>query len=142
MFADRDFAALPHDTNQLLGLTVLADVAVTLRDHGGADVLGRLLAPYRGQWSILNCYGGGGAQWGPISHHLARLADLAGRSAEADRLYAEATAQAVHTPLVAARIESDVAQRSARPSAPPAELSGGRRGAATPWAAVRRRWRP
>lgn len=46
---------------------------------------------------------------------LDELADLVGRTADADGLYEEATAQAERTPLVAARIESDIAQRTSRP---------------------------
>jgi DNA-binding SARP family transcriptional activator len=92
-FADVDFHGIPFDTNRFLALAVLADVAVDLGDTRGARTLVELLTPYRGLQVVLNCYGGGGAYWGPASLQLARLARLTGRRDEADGLFAEAIGQ-------------------------------------------------
>ncbi|HRW37790.1 MAG: AAA family ATPase [Acidimicrobiales bacterium] len=111
--AYRSFAAdgfaLPDDPNRLLGLVVLADVAATLGDAEAAPVLVARLAPYAGQQALLNCYGGGGAFWGPVDHQLARLAALTGRRDEAAQRYAsaEAAATAMASPLALARIVAD-----------------------------------
>ena len=112
-FAESGFTSLPRDTNRFLGLAVLADVAVALGDVVGAATLADLLGPYRGQWVLLNCYGGGGGHWGPASHHLGRLAALLGRRAEAGRLLEEAASASGGAPLVAARIEEDRARLAA-----------------------------
>ena len=108
-FADDGFAPLPEDTSRFLGLGVLAHTAVELDDAEGATRLTDLLTPYRGQWILLSCYGGGGAHWGPTSHQLARLASLCGRRDDAAALFAEAEdqAEAMGAPLVAERIRAD-----------------------------------
>lgn len=106
-FAADRFEGLPHDTNRFLGLAVLAHAAADVgATEVGAD-LADLLQPYRHQWVVLNCYGGGGAVWGPTSHALARLARLAGDVGRADELFAQATVQAAATPLVLERILRD-----------------------------------
>lgn len=92
-FADAHFV-VPADTNRFLTLAVLADVAVDRGDTDGGAMLGELLAPYGGLQVLLNCYGGGGAYWGPADHQLARLARLAGRHEDADRLFTLAAEQA------------------------------------------------
>lgn len=104
------FANLPMDTNRFLGLAVLADVAVHLGDADGGRLLTGLLDPYRGQWVLVNCYGGGGGHWGPVAHQLARLAVLDGRHADAEQLFDEAMAASIHAPLVAARVAGDRAR--------------------------------
>lgn len=72
-FADHDFANLPRDTNWLLGIGVLADVAAALDDIQGAQRLVPFLEPHRQRHIILNCYGGGGSYWGPVALQLAQL---------------------------------------------------------------------
>lgn len=103
-FAIAGFVNLPEDTNRLLGLAVLAHVAADLGDADGAAVLAELLTPHRGEWVVLDCYGGGGASWGPVAHALARLAQVGGRPHDAEVLFAEATGQARTAPLVLERI--------------------------------------
>jgi len=83
-FRDDGFTTIPEDSNRLLTLVVLADAAAQLGDAASAEALGDLLLPAAGLQAVLNCYGGGGAYWGPVSHQLARLAALAGRAGEAD----------------------------------------------------------
>ncbi len=77
---------LPPDSNWLLAIAVLADTAVTLGDRDGALVLEQLLAPYADRHVVLNCFGGGGAYWGPVAHHLGRLKATLGHGAEARAL--------------------------------------------------------
>jgi DNA-binding SARP family transcriptional activator len=103
-FAEEGFASLPDDTNRLLGLAVLAHVGADLGDADGGAVLAELLAPHRGEWVVLDCYGGGGASWGPVAHALARSAVVTGRAADAEVLFAEATVEAAGAPLVLERI--------------------------------------
>jgi DNA-binding SARP family transcriptional activator/tetratricopeptide (TPR) repeat protein len=80
--AARDFE-LPPDSNWLLAIAVLADTAASLGDRAGARTLTKLLEPYADRHVVLNCFGGGGAYWGPVEHHLGRLAATLGRGAEA-----------------------------------------------------------
>jgi len=83
--AARDFV-LPADSNWLLAVAVLADTAATLGDRERAHTLVRLLAPYSDRHVVLNCFGGGGAYWGPVAHHLGRLEALLGRPKHAHEL--------------------------------------------------------
>ncbi|MET0910394.1 MAG: hypothetical protein ABWZ99_13080, partial [Ilumatobacteraceae bacterium] len=106
-FTTERFTNLPDDTNRFLGLAVLAHVAAAVEDRRAGDLLSELLDPYRDQWVVLQCYGGGGATWGPTAHALARLAALDGRHADADELFARAERAAAHAPLVLARIAED-----------------------------------
>jgi DNA-binding SARP family transcriptional activator len=80
--AARDFE-LPPDSNWLLAIAVLADTAAALGDRDGASTLAGLLEPYADRHVVLNCFGGGGAYWGPVAHHLGRLAAILGHGAEA-----------------------------------------------------------
>jgi DNA-binding SARP family transcriptional activator len=93
-FRATGFEAIPDDPNRLLALAVLADTAVLLDDPGAAGPLTSLLAPYDGQHTVLCCYGGGGAYWGPVSQHLAGLARLSGDDDAARALTARARAEA------------------------------------------------
>ena len=63
-------------------IAVLADTAATLGDRDGARVLAPLLEPYADRHVVLNCFGGGGAYWGPVAHHLGRLERLLGDADE------------------------------------------------------------
>ena len=83
--AVRDFA-LPPDSNWLLAIAVLADTASTLGDRNGALRLRQLLEPYADRHVVLNCFGGGGAYWGPVAHHLGKLQATLGHGAEARAL--------------------------------------------------------
>jgi DNA-binding SARP family transcriptional activator len=80
--AVRDFV-LPADSNWLLAIAVLADTAAVLGDCERAHTLVQLLEPYRDRHVVLNCFGGGGAYWGPVAHHLGRLEALLGRRDQA-----------------------------------------------------------
>ncbi|MCU1352674.1 MAG: hypothetical protein JWM05_1883, partial [Acidimicrobiales bacterium] len=108
VFAGDGFRTIPDDTNRLLTLAVLADVAVTLGDAVAGAALTDLLAPHRGRQVILNCFGGGGAYWGPVSHQLARLAHQRGDEVAAGELAGEAATEAetFEAPLARARVES------------------------------------
>jgi hypothetical protein len=107
-FAEQRFTNVPQDTNRLLTLAVLADVAATIEDHEAAAAMVELLSPHRHRQVILNCYAGGGAYWGPVSTQLGRLARLLGHHQEAEVLLAEAAASAADfgAPLAAARVTS------------------------------------
>ena len=90
-FADRDFE-LPPDSNWLLGTAVLADAAATVGDDAAMRALAPRLEPFADRHVVLNCYGGGGAYWGPVAHHLARLAAARGDDALAAQYRARAGA--------------------------------------------------
>ena len=77
-FADDDFESIPIDSNRLLTLAVLGDVAADLGDVEGAAALIALLTPDRSHEAVLNCYGGGGAWWGRIGRIIDRLEALVG----------------------------------------------------------------
>ena len=111
-FATDGFRTIPLDTNRLLTLGVLAHTAVSLGREADAPRLTELLAPYAGQQVLLNCFGGGGAVWGPVDHQLGRLALLGPDRAAARRLLdgALAQAEAFGAPLAAARVRDDRAQ--------------------------------
>lgn len=80
-FAGAGFTNIPQDTNRLLSLAVLADVAATQEHVEAARTLYTLLAPHSSRQVILNCFGGGGAFWGPVARQLGRLAVLMGEDA-------------------------------------------------------------
>jgi DNA-binding SARP family transcriptional activator len=105
-FARHEFANVPRDTNRLLTLAVLADVAATLEERDAAPALVELLAPHRPRHVVLNCYAGGGSYWGPVATQLGRLARLLDAHDDADRLLEEATssAEAFGAPLARARV--------------------------------------
>ncbi len=105
-FAAKRFSNIPDDTNGLLTLGVLADVGVTLGDESGAAMLTELLLPHASRQVILNCFGGGGAYWGPVSHQLARMARLLGDTAAARRWLTQArrAAERFRSPSALARI--------------------------------------
>lgn len=105
-FADRDFAALPHDTNRFIGLVTLGHVAADVGDVAAAARLSELLAPYGAQWSLVNVYGAGGGTWGPAVHACARLAALLGDVTLADRLFHRALALTADAPVERARVEA------------------------------------
>ncbi len=108
-FRDAGFTGIPEDTNRLLTLVVLADAAAQLGDRGSAAILTDLLLPSSELQAVLNCYGGGGAYWGPVSHQLGRLAALAGDPAAAARWFdqAERSAEQVGARLALDRITAD-----------------------------------
>lgn len=99
-FAADGFASIPLDTNRLLTLGVLADVAATLGDQAAAAALVELLAPHERRQVVLNCFAGGGAWWGPVARQLARLAALLGSSADAARWQAIADEEAARMAAV------------------------------------------
>ncbi len=90
-FADEGFATVPVDSNRLLTMAVLGDVAADLGDVEGAAVIDEQLAADDGLFVVLNCYGGGGSWWGPVSRVRARLARTAGCAEAAEALAARAT---------------------------------------------------
>lgn len=104
-FDEAGYTNLPADTNRCLALVLLGHVAADVHDEHAGRSLRALLEPYRDQWVVLSCYGGGGASWGPTAHALARLAELCGDPTTADVEFARAFDLARHTPLARARIE-------------------------------------
>ncbi len=106
-FDEAGYTNLPTDTNRFLALALLGHVAASVSDEAAGRSLRTLLEPYRDQWVVLACYGGGGASWGPTAHVLARLADLAGDRAVAEAEFSRALAMARHAPLARARIDED-----------------------------------
>ena len=97
--------ALPEDSNWLLAAAVLADTCATLGDANGASLLTTALQPWADRQVILNCYGGGGAYWGPVAHHLGRLALVTGDRTAAQALLTRAVdlADGFGAPLFAER---------------------------------------
>jgi hypothetical protein len=89
-FAESRFESIPVDSNRLLAVAALGDVAATLGDVDGAAVLDELLAPDDHLHVVLNCYGGGGAYWGPVSRIRGRLAEVRGRHADAEAAFGRA----------------------------------------------------
>jgi len=83
-FAADGFASVPVDSNRLLTLAVLGDVAADLGDARAAAILDERLAPDDGTMVVLNGFGGGGSWWGPVARVRSRLADVLGRPREAD----------------------------------------------------------
>ncbi|MCB0968049.1 MAG: AAA family ATPase [Ilumatobacter sp.] len=112
-FTDEGVRNLPSDTNRFLGLNVLAHTAWTIGDRSAAKVLRPLIEPYDGQWVVLNCFGGGGATWGPVSLSLSGLALTDGDGCAARRYLDRAAAEADHAPLVRDRIRRLDAQLDA-----------------------------
>jgi DNA-binding SARP family transcriptional activator/tetratricopeptide (TPR) repeat protein len=106
-FSERRFMSLHDDPDRCLGLSALAHVAATIADAEAGARLRQLLQPSRDQWVVLQCYGGGGATWGPTTHALARLSALLGDLAEASALYDDAARMASRSPVTSARIERD-----------------------------------
>jgi DNA-binding SARP family transcriptional activator/tetratricopeptide (TPR) repeat protein len=111
-FADDLFSKIPVDTNRLLTLSVLAHVAPKLGTDSERSALKDLLLPWGRQQSLLNCYAGGGAYWGPVSHALAVL-EAPGSTREALLDEAERSATSFEAPLAAERIARS--RRAAEP---------------------------
>lgn len=101
------FSVLPDDTNRFLGLGVLAHVAADLDHERAATALYHLLRPFAGLHVLINCYGGGGAAWGPTSWALARLAPLAGHGSETRTRWADAIREVAATPVLRDRVLAD-----------------------------------
>lgn len=105
-FAACNFVDVPDDTNRLLCLAVLADVAATIGDVEGGSRLRELLTPHTTRQVVLNCFGGGGSYWGPVATQLGRLALLCGDTGGAAAHFdaARDAAQAFGAPLALARV--------------------------------------
>lgn len=102
-FADDQFSKIPMDTNRLLTLSVLAHVAAQVGSDSERLALKELLVPWRGQQSLLNCFAGGGAYWGPVAHSLGVL-EAPGPLRDALLDDAERSAARFGAPLALARI--------------------------------------
>lgn len=105
-FASVDFTNIPEDSNRLLALVVLADVAATLADDVGASSLLRLLEPHAHRQALLNCFAGGGAYWGPVATQLGRLCAVLGETDDAAHWFdlARRSAEEFGAPLAARRL--------------------------------------
>lgn len=106
------FDAVPDDSNRFLALGVLGDVVASLGRVDHATTLIDALLPWSGQQILLNCYGGGGATWGPVDRVLGRLGRLTGDN-RADDWFAAALRQAEGFGFAwaAARVRRDLADR-------------------------------
>ena len=102
-FADTQFSTIPTDTNRLLTLSVLAHVALQLGTESERSALAELLRPWGRQQSLLNCFAGGGAYWGPVAHSLAVL-EAPGPARDALLDEAELSAVSFEAPLAVARV--------------------------------------
>ena len=111
-FADEAFGNIPDDPNRTLSLAVLGDVAATLGDRDGVHRLRKLLLPHVGNQVVLNCYGGGGAYWGPVTRILARGAVTTDEPDLAATWFEQAERQAVAcgAPLMVDRVRGDRAE--------------------------------
>ncbi|TFV89414.1 AAA family ATPase [Blastococcus sp. CT_GayMR16] len=87
--ADVGFRTLPEDAEFLSGLLGAVEAATLLGDRTGAAVLFDLLEPYAALWIV---DGIGAACWGLAAEWLARLAELLGRSHDAERFRRQASA--------------------------------------------------
>jgi DNA-binding SARP family transcriptional activator len=98
--------AFPPDSNWLLATATVGDAVVLTGRREHAPVLLALLEPYADREVVLNCFGGGGAYWGPVSYTLGRLAALLGETDRAARFMTDAAAAttAFRAPLFAQRV--------------------------------------
>ncbi len=87
--ADVGFGSLPEDAEFLSGMLGAVEAAILLGDEVGAKALSDRMSPFADVWIV---DGIGAACWGLTAEWLARLADLLGRGADADRLRARAEA--------------------------------------------------
>ena len=87
--ADVGFRSLPEDAEFLSSMLGAVEAAILLDDEVGARALFDRMSPFADVWIV---DGIGGACWGLTAEWLARLADLLGRGADADRLRARAEA--------------------------------------------------
>lgn len=86
--AERDFAALPRDSEWLFCLSLLAETAAHLRDRDAASVLYQLLGPY----ARVNAMAAGEVAIGPVARYLGILATALGRWSEAEMQFRDAIA--------------------------------------------------
>jgi hypothetical protein len=109
-FGSGALADLPEDSNRFLALAVLADACASLEERRWVPLLLEQLRPYTDLHVVLNCYGGGGASWGPASLQLGRLAALVGDAGASSRWLAQARTATlqVRAPLVSRRIDAPV----------------------------------
>jgi class 3 adenylate cyclase len=84
-----DFKDLPFDAQWTVSLTLLAEAAVTLGDVARARRLYELLAPYEGGAVVA---GRAAASYGPVGRVLGLLAEVTGRTADAERHFDSALA--------------------------------------------------
>jgi class 3 adenylate cyclase len=83
------FTDLPNDTQWLLSLVLLGEVAAFLGDVARAERLYELLLPFDG---LIVIAGRAAASYGPVARMLAALAAVSGRDADAERHFIEALA--------------------------------------------------
>lgn len=100
---------LPFDTNRFLAVNALGHAAATAGLVDAAAVLLDEIVPFDGQWVLLNCYGGGGAVWGPVAWTVSRLLRCVGDHERADEAAQRAVAESTATPLFIDRITASTA---------------------------------
>lgn len=83
------FAALPKDMNWYVAVSSLAEACHFLRDAERAKVLYEMLLPYADRIVIV---GPAAATRGSLAHHLALVAEVLGRTDDAERHFAAAIA--------------------------------------------------
>ena len=87
--AAEGFTNLPNDTQWMLSLVLLGEVAVFLGDVERAERLHELLLPFDG---LVVIAGRAAASYGPVARMLALLAAVSGRDADAEHHFTEALA--------------------------------------------------
>ena len=87
--ATAGFDALPVDTQRVLSLALLAEVAAFVGDAPRAEELYQLLEPYDG---LVIVAGPGATSQGPVARILGKLALVCGQIADAERRLSEALA--------------------------------------------------
>jgi class 3 adenylate cyclase/tetratricopeptide (TPR) repeat protein len=89
-----DFAGIPYDSQWMVSLALIADVAAFLDDEPRAEQLYELLLPYEG----LNVVAGrAAASYGPVAARLGKLAWSLGRLDDAQRHLEQSVAMCLRT---------------------------------------------
>ena len=105
------FAALPYDSNWLVGLAIYSEACGNAGGERAAHALHALLEPYAGQVAFNSA-----TVWGGVERHLGNLAAIAGRDDEAEERLRRAAAahERMGAPTWLARTRLDLGALLAR----------------------------
>jgi DNA-binding SARP family transcriptional activator/tetratricopeptide (TPR) repeat protein len=113
--ADNGFTDLPFDSSWLTAMTLCAEATASLKHRGAAQLLAKLLAPWRDQLAFtgITCTGS-------VARPLGLARATAGRLDEADEAFAQAAAVHEHidAPIELARTQVDWARMLASRAQP------------------------